>query len=195
VNPGTGALNPSVIVGLGNPGAKYARTRHNAGFMAVDRLARETGPVVWQVRWRALAAQVAIGGRLILLIKPQTFMNASGASVAALVGDLGIVPQELLVVLDDVSLPFGRLRVRARGSAGGHHGLESVMAALATEEVPRVRLGIGQESMPAEKAEFVLAEFPGPSEPELNEMIASAVAAVRTVLNSGVEQAMSVFNA
>ena len=98
-------------------------------------------------------------------------------------------------MLDDVHLPFGRIRVRARGSAGGHHGLESVMAALATEDVPRVRLGIGEENMPAEKADFVLADFPGPSAPELNEMIASAVAAVGTILNSGVERAMSVFNA
>jgi peptidyl-tRNA hydrolase, PTH1 family len=188
-------MKPSVVVGLGNPGTAYARNRHNAGFMAVDRLARDVGPVLWQVRWRALSTRVSIEGCPVLLVKPQTYMNSSGACVAALVADLEVLPQDVLIVLDDISLPFGRIRVRARGSAGGHHGLESVLEALATLEVPRVRLGIGEENMPAEKAEFVLADFPGTVEPELNEMIASAAAAVRTILDLGVERAMSVFNA
>lgn len=195
MNPDGRAVNPGVVVGLGNPGERYARTRHNAGFMTVDRLARVAGAVVWQARWRALVTPVSIESRPALLVKPQTYMNLSGASVAALAGDLGIVPQDIVVVLDDVHLPFGRIRVRARGSAGGHRGLESVLAALATEDVPRVRLGVGEENMPAERAEFVLADFPETSAPELNDMMANAVAAVGTILNSGVERAMSVFNA
>jgi PTH1 family peptidyl-tRNA hydrolase len=195
VNGAEDAAKPGVVVGLGNPGAKYARNRHNAGFMTVDWLARETGPVVWQVRWRALVAQVPIAGRRILLVKPQTYMNVSGACVAALAGDLRLGPQDVVVVLDDISLPFARIRVRARGSAGGHHGLASLLDALGTDEVPRVRLGVGEEDMPAEKADFVLADFPRTREEELNEMIGNAVAAVRTILGSGVERAMSDFNA
>ncbi len=195
MSPDGAAVNPGVVVGLGNPGAKYARTRHNAGFMTVDRLVRDAGDPMWQARWRALVAQISIESRPALLVKPQTYMNLSGATVAALAQDLGLVPQDIVVLLDDVNLPLGRIRVRARGSAGGHRGLESVLSALASEEVPRVRLGVGEENMPTDMADFVLADLPETSAPEFKEMIDKAVAAVRTILSAGVERAMSVFNA
>ncbi len=185
---------PSVVVGLGNPGPLYAGNRHNAGFMTIDALAHDAGLTAWHLRWRSLAMQASIDGRQVLLAKPQTYMNASGNAVAAIATDLGVGPGDFLIIYDDISLPFGRIRVRPRGSAGGHRGIESIIAALSTEEIPRIRLGVGEENMPEDKAGFVLSDFPPEKGTVVQELVNNAAAAARMVLREGICRAMAAFN-
>jgi PTH1 family peptidyl-tRNA hydrolase len=182
-----------IIVGLGNPGAKYARTRHNAGFLVLDELAREAS-ASWIAEGHARTCRVEIAGWRTLLVEPLTYMNRSGEVLPALLGKYKREARDIVVLLDDLSLPLGRIRVRERGSAGGHHGLESVMDSLDTDEVIRVRLGIGEENMPKNKANYVLSDFPAESRAELDEMIAKAGGAVRSILKEGVSKAMAIFN-
>ncbi len=186
---------PRVVIGLGNPGDKYACNRHNAGFMVVDALARDAGVKSWSTIPLAKTCRAELEGRPLLLVKPLSFMNRSGESVRLLRGAQGIEPGDLLVVLDDLSLPLGRLRIRERGSAGGHHGLESILQAMESDEILRLRLGIGEEQMPEDKAEFVLSDFPRGLQPDVDEMIARACDAVKTILRDGAAKAMAVFNA
>lgn len=189
-------MNPErVIVGLGNPGQKYARTRHNAGFMAADALARERGVREWRRECESLVCSTEIAGTQVAIAKPLTYMNLSGHAVELLLAHYSLSPRELVVVLDDLNLPFGGIRIRERGSAGGHHGLESILRSLATDEVPRIRLGIGEENAPADKAEFVLAEFPPDRDQILDGMISRAARAVEMMIADGIEKTMSVFNA
>lgn len=184
-----------LVVGLGNPGARYAATRHNVGFMVADELARGTHAGPWSVRCRSTVCETAIEGQAVVLAKPLTYMNLSGYAVELLLEESGCTPEALVVVFDDLNLPFGRVRVRSRGSAGGHRGLESVIAVLQSDAIVRVRLGIGEEEMPADKAGFVLSEFPPAREQELEEMILRAAGAVRAIVSEGVDKAMSAFNA
>ncbi|HYK90896.1 MAG TPA: aminoacyl-tRNA hydrolase [Acidobacteriota bacterium] len=186
---------PTVVVGLGNPGDGYANNRHNAGFLVVDALAREAGRRTWSRECLASTCMVELEGRVLMLVKPLTFMNKSGDTVRQLRLKYGTSPQDLLVVLDDLSLPLGRIRIRERGSAGGHHGLESVLEAMESTEILRLRLGIGEEQMPPEKAEFVLGDFSSGRQPEVNEMITRACDAVKMVVRDGVARAMAVYNA
>jgi PTH1 family peptidyl-tRNA hydrolase len=184
-----------MVVGLGNPGEKYAANRHNVGFMALDFLARDGGDTAWSALCHALVQRTTVEGRPVLLAKPQTFMNASGLAVRCLSMQLGLDPREILVIFDDVNLPFGKIRVRRRGSAGGHRGLQSVLEELNSHEVPRVRLGIGESEMPPDLAEFVLADFAPERHAEVEEIIHRGASAVKTILNSGIARAMAIFNA
>ena len=182
-----------IIMGLGNPGAKYARTRHNVGFMVLDALARESRDG-WINDGNARTCRVEIAGCRTLLVEPLTYMNRSGEDLPALLGKYGREARDVVVLLDDLSLPLGRIRVRERGSAGGHHGLESILYALDTDEVIRVRLGIGEEHMPKDKADYVLSDFPAEKQAELDGMIAKAGDAVRAILKDGAAQTMAIFN-
>lgn len=184
-----------LVVGLGNPGARYASTRHNVGFMTVDEFARATKAGPWAVRCRSMVCEATVDGHPVVLARPLTYMNLSGHAVELLSAEFGCSLDALIVILDDLNLPFGRIRVRRRGSAGGHHGLESVIAALGSEEITRIRLGIGEDETPDDKAGFVLSEFPAARRQELNEMIHRAADAVRTIVSEGVEKAMSACNA
>ena len=186
---------PRMIVGLGNPGERYAKTRHNAGFMVVDALASESGAAAWSMECQAHVCLLAIEGQPVFLVKPLTFMNLSGNAVKLLLAERGLEPRDVLLLLDDLNLPFGRIRIRAGGSAGGHNGLKSVLRMLESEEVPRLRLGIGEENMPADKAEFVLSDFPAGRLPDLAEMIIQARNAVKRILRDGVSKAMVLINA
>jgi len=186
---------PSLIVGLGNPGAQYTRTRHNVGFMTVDLLAREAGVDRWSSECLSLVSRADIAGRQVILAKPLTYMNLSGLALQMLLSEHALQLKDAVLIVDDFNLPFGKIRLRAGGSAGGHHGLESVIRALASEEFLRVRLGIGEENAPADKAEFVLSEFPPGRETELSDMIHRACAAVKMLLSDGASKAMSAFNA
>jgi len=163
--------------------------------MAVDELAREAGGSAWESRCRSHVIAVSIAGEPAVLAKPLTFMNASGGAVRLLLEEYGVDPKGMIVLLDDLNLPFGRIRIRARGSPGGHRGLESIARALESDEITRVRLGIGEEFMPADKAAFVLSDFPRDRRTELVEMIGRAAQAVRMMIGDGVTRAMSVFNA
>ncbi len=184
-----------LVVGLGNPGVRYALTRHNAGFMVVDELARGSHASPWAAQCRSLICETELEGRALVLAKPLTYMNLSGHAVRLLFEEYGSTPEALLLVLDDLNLPFGKVRVRSRGSAGGHRGLESVISALDSDSFVRIRLGIGEDEIPADKAAFVLSEFPPSREQELSEMVFRAAEAVRTIVSDGVEKTMSAFNA
>jgi len=184
-----------LVVGLGNPGARYAATRHNVGFMVADELACGTKAGPWTIRYRSMVCEATVDGHAVVLAKPLTYMNLSGHAVGVLLAECGCTPEALILVVDDLNLPFGRVRVRSRGSAGGHHGLESVIAALESDAITRVRLGIGEEEIPADRAGFVLSEFPAARRRELDEMVRRAAEAVRAIVSEGVEKAMSVYNA
>ncbi len=184
-----------LIVGLGNPGARYESTRHNVGYMVLDELAQTAQAGLWSPKCRSLVCKATVAAEPVLLAKPLTFMNLSGQAVGALLDEYGIDPKELILVLDDLNLPFGRIRVRERGSSGGHHGMESIIRMLDSDEIIRVRLGIGQEPMPEEKAGFVLSDFPPDQTEELKAMIMRAALAIRCIIEEGAPRAMSVFNA
>ena len=187
--------NLHLIVGLGNPGAEYARTRHNAGFLLVEKLAER-----WRANWalekkfRARIAKAGAGDRRAVLCEPQTFMNLSGEVVAAVVQFYQIASAQLLVVVDDADLPLGQIRLRERGSSGGHHGLESIEKHLGTREFARLRIGIGRADGAREITNFVLGKF-GPDEMKLAEKVLTAAGdQAECWLTAGVQKAMNQFN-
>jgi PTH1 family peptidyl-tRNA hydrolase len=182
------------VVGLGNPGERYRRTRHNVGFLVVDELASRAGAVRGREEADAWVAQARLAGQDVLLAKPLTFMNRSGSSVERLLGPYEARPEDVLVVVDDVALELGHLRVRERGSHGGHNGLRSLIEWLGTEEYPRVRVGIRKGEPPADLADFVLSDFPQEDVLVVQETIGWAADAVEAVVADGVPAAMNRFN-
>jgi peptidyl-tRNA hydrolase, PTH1 family len=197
-----GKRGPFLVVGLGNPGMEYQWTPHNAGFLAIDRLAQRSGAVVSNRRCRALTASARIGGREVVLAKPETFMNLSGISVRALLeefgAELGKGPIEDLVVLyDELALPLGTLRVRAGGSSGGHNGARSINGALGTEEWARIRIGVGPDGLETASRrgkDYLLTPMRKKELAVLDEVLDRAADAVETVIVSGVGAAMNRFN-
>jgi len=181
-----------LVVGLGNPGRRYRGTRHNVGWEVIDLLARRFGIRVEEEQEEALVGPGTIAGCAVLLAKPQQYMDESGGAVRALVRRYGLAPQDLLVVYDDVDLPVGVIRIRPRGSAGGHHGMASIIEALGTQEIPRVRIGIGRPQ--GDPAEYVLSRFSPEERPIIEEAVERAADAVETVFREGVEVAMNRFN-
>lgn len=183
-----------LIVGLGNPGAQYEWTRHNLGFMLVDLLAREAGAQVKRLECRALLGLAEIEGERVELAKPQTFMNLSGEAVSCLLSKESRKGESLIVISDDLALPFGTIRLRAKGSAGGHNGLKSIIAALKTEEFARLRIGIKPEHPLSDTRRYVLEEFPRREREEVEKVLARGAEALRTVIRDGIEKAMQQYN-
>ena len=185
-----------LIVGLGNPGERYEWTRHNLGFMLVDLLARQAGAQVKRSECRALVGRAELEGRAVELAKPQTYMNLSGESVACLLRKrAGLRPAGgLIVVSDDIALPFGSIRLRQRGSSGGQKGLKSVISALGTDEFPRLRIGIRPEHPVADTSAFVLERFPASQRGEVEKVLERGAEALRAVLRDGIDKAMSLYN-
>ncbi|HZY62296.1 MAG TPA: aminoacyl-tRNA hydrolase [Edaphobacter sp.] len=191
-----------LIVGLGNPGIEYQFTPHNAGFLAIDRIAEECGAVLSNRRGRALTARTRLAGEEVLLAKPETFMNLSGLSVAALVRELEIaVPSpDLIVLYDELAIPLGTIRIRERGSANGHNGVKSISGALGTEEWLRIRIGVGKPALDdgreikAGGKEYLLSPFRKQELAVLDEALDRTKNAVETVLTKGVSAAMNEFN-
>ena len=184
-----------LIVGLGNPGSKYEWTRHNCGFMVIDELARRAGKEVKAPECQALTARATIGGKEILLVKPQTFMNLSGVAVAALIKKYEVPERSsILVISDELALPFGKIRIRAGGSAGGQKGLKSIIEKLGGQDFPRLRLGIAPDHPVNDASDFVLSEFPKKDRDELARIVALAADAVEALLTTGVANAMSKYN-
>jgi peptidyl-tRNA hydrolase, PTH1 family len=183
-----------IIVGLGNPGNQYAGNRHNIGFMVLDALAREAAGH-WSFNMLSRTCRMNIDDAQVLLAEPLTYMNNSGKAVHTLLSALQRSPEDLLVIYDDLNLPLGRIRIREKGSAGGHHGLESILEAFNTEEILRLRIGIGEEQMSKDKTGFVLSDFPPEKQTELGEMIRTAGDAVKSILRNGVSKTMAIFNA
>ena len=179
-----------LVAGLGNPGSEYAATRHNIGFMVVDQLAAQFGSS-WEksAKWDALSARCGA----VLLVKPMSFMNRSGYPLFAAAQFYKIPQQEILVVLDDLALQLGRLRLRARGRSGGHNGLESIIVQFGTEEIPRLRVGIGHA--PREGyVDYVLSRFFDDEKPLVRSAISRAVEAVKCAIDNGLVSAMNIFN-
>jgi PTH1 family peptidyl-tRNA hydrolase len=182
-----------VVVGLGNPGLEYAHSPHNIGFMVIDRLAEGCGGRVRRKDSRALVGQVSIAGALVLLAKPQTFMNLSGESVRPLLAKSSVEAGKLIVVYDDHDLPWQALRIRPRGSAGGHHGMESVIREIGTREFTRVRLGIDFGRGRAEP-EYLLKPLGREQRRQLDDFLDHAAQAVVSIISEGAEMAMTKYN-
>ncbi len=184
-----------LAVFLGNPGPKYDFTRHNAGFLVCDTLAKKKGFSVNRLRFSALTAQVDLGGEKVLVMKPQTFMNLSGNAVGQAARFYKIPADHVLVVSDEVSLPPGKLRIRTKGSAGGHNGLKSIIAALGTDAFPRIRVGVGAPPHPDyDMADWVLGVFRDQDALDMQAAAERAAEAVESYIKDGPERAMNRFN-
>ena len=185
-----------LIVGLGNPGSEYEWTRHNLGFLLIDKLAADAGVTVKRRECRAMVGAANVEGEPGRLVKPQTFMNLSGESVACLIAkyEIGDPARSLIVISDDLALPFGMIRLRARGSAGGHNGLKSIIAAIGSDEFVRLRIGIQPDHPVSDAKGFVLDEFRKAQRVEVDEILTRAADALRAVVRDGIAKAMSVYN-
>lgn len=183
-----------LIVGLGNPGKEYERTRHNIGFAVVDAFARLHGIAVTKREGQALTGDGRVGDARVFLMKPQTFMNLSGQSVAHFLRQKPLALTDILVVTDDIALPVGKLRLRAEGSAGGHNGLKSLIAHLHGQAFPRLRFGVGAPRDPSVQIDFVLGQFSRAEQREVDETTERAVGALEAWLAEGTERAMNRFN-
>ncbi|MGE4353057.1 MAG: aminoacyl-tRNA hydrolase [Oscillospiraceae bacterium] len=184
-----------LVVFLGNPGVKYSGTRHNVGFMTADVAEKEKNVKISRLKYKALTAVCDIAGRQTLLMKPQTYMNLSGESVWPAAQFYKIPPERILVISDDVSMPTGKLRIRTKGSAGGHNGLKSIIGALGTDAFPRIKIGVGAPPHPDyDMADWVLGTFKDKDAEEISEAVRRAFEAVEAYIAEGPERAMNRFN-
>ena len=184
-----------LIVGLGNPGREYERTRNNCGFRALDILADKLGCKVDKLKFQGLYAQVNYSGKKVFLLKPQTYMNLSGRSVLQLSAYFNIPPQRIIVMFDDISLPPGRLRIRADGSAGGHNGIKSIIQEVGSQAFPRVKIGVGAKPNPEyDLADWVLSTFSAQEEKALAVALENAADAALSVIDRGVPETANRFN-
>ena len=184
-----------LIVGLGNPGREYEKTRHNCGFRALDLLADRLGTKIDKLKFQGLYAQVNYEGKKLFLLKPQTYMNLSGRSVLQLSAYFNIPPQRIIVLFDDISLEPGRLRIRADGSAGGHNGIKSIIQELGSQEFPRIKIGVGAKPNPNyDLANWVLSTFSANEEKSLAVSLDNAAKAALVIIDRGVPEAANRFN-
>ncbi|NLD50862.1 MAG: aminoacyl-tRNA hydrolase [Clostridiaceae bacterium] len=183
-----------IVVGLGNPGQKYECTRHNVGFDTIELLGRKHGITVNKLKHKALSGEGSIGGRRVMLVKPQTFMNLSGESVRDIVDWYKVSVENILVIYDDIDLPLGKLKIRPKGSSGTHNGMRSVIYQLQSDEFPRIRIGIDKPPEGWELSNFVLSRFSGDDRKKIEEIIGKAADAVEEILRSGIDQAMNRYN-
>ncbi len=182
------------VIGLGNPGKEYGATRHNAGFMILDRLVSLYSPSMMERKFRASWGFAVAEGRKVLFVKPLTYMNRSGEAVGELIKYFGIPPASMLVVHDDLDLPFARIRLAQRGGSGGHKGIQSIMEHVASSDFPRLKMGIGRPKHAEPIEEFVLLPPYAQEREEFEEMLGRAEETVRAVLAAGLPEAMNKFN-
>lgn len=182
-----------IIVGLGNPGRKYENTRHNLGFITIDRLASKHDIKVDKIKFKALVGDGRIAGQKVLLVKPQTYMNLSGESVREVANFYKVEPDEIIVIYDDLDLPLGNLRIRKSGSAGTHNGMKSVVYQLKSDQFPRVRIGIGQNG-DKDIIDFVIGGFRKEEVPILEDAVDKAVMAIESMIGETVDIAMNKYN-
>jgi len=183
-----------ILVFLGNPGAKYTGSRHNVGFMTAAVLEKRLNVRIDRPRFKALTALSELGGEKVLLMKPQTYMNLSGEAVRPAAAFYKVPPEHVLVVSDDVSLPLGKLRVRASGSAGGHNGLKNIISCLGTDAFPRVKVGVGAPPKDFDMADWVLSGFHDQDAEDIAEAVSRAADALECIISQGTEKAMNKFN-
>lgn len=184
-----------IIAGLGNPTKEYDKTRHNVGFSVIDILADRIGVEVTERKHRAFCARGVLEGQKVILVKPQTFMNLSGESLRSVVDFYKVSPDELIVIYDDISLDPGQLRIRAKGSAGGHNGIKNIIAHLGTQEFPRIKVGVGEKPKGMDLADYVLSRFSKGEQELMDEAFQAAADAVAMMISEGMEPAMNHFNA
>ena len=184
-----------LLVCLGNPGKQYENTRHNIGFMAADLLSEREGVKLNKLRYRALTGEMTLGGARVLVLKPQTYMNLSGEAVKLAGGFYKVPPERVLVISDDVSLPLGKLRIRASGSAGGHNGLKNIIAHLGTDAFPRIKVGVGAPAHPEhEMVDWVIGNFSGEEKKVVRQALEKVIEAVECVVEKGVGEAQNRYN-
>ena len=184
-----------IIVGLGNPTKEYDKTRHNVGFSVIDVLADRIGIDVSEKKHRALCGKGMLEGQKVILAKPQTFMNLSGESVRAMVDFYKVSPYEVIIVYDDISLEPGQLRIRTKGSAGGHNGIKNIIAHLGTQEFPRIKVGVGEKPKYMDLADYVLSRFSKGEQELMDDAFREAADAVAMMISEGMDAAMNHFNA
>lgn len=182
------------IAGLGNPEKKYENTRHNIGFDVIDAIAEKYSIAVREKGFKALYGKGVIEGQRVILVKPQTYMNLSGESVREVMDYYRIAPENLVVISDDVALAVGGIRIRKRGSAGGHNGLKNIILHLGTEEFNRIRMGVGEKPKGWDLADYVLGHFPKEERETLDHSVEDAVSAVKVLLTEGADRAMNLYN-
>lgn len=184
-----------LIVGLGNPGKEYERTRHNTGWRALDALAEELNCKIDKAKFQGLYGQTIYNGHKVFLLKPLTYMNLSGRSVLQLSAYYNVPPERIIVLFDDISLPPGRLRIRGNGSAGGHNGIKSIIAELGSQDFPRVKIGVGAKPHPDyDLAAWVMGTFNSKEEKDFHFAVENAVRSVLTIIDKGVPEAANRYN-
>ena len=183
-----------VIAGLGNPGREYEGTRHNVGFMTLDALADKYNIDVREKAFKGLIGKGMIEGNKVILVKPQTYMNLSGECIRQVMDYYKVDPEDILIVYDDISLAPGQLRIRAKGSAGGHNGIKSIIAHLGTQEFPRVKVGVGEKPARMDLADYVLGHFSKEEQATMDDAVKEAADAVCEIVNVGIAQAMNDHN-
>ena len=184
-----------IVAGLGNPGKKYEKTRHNAGFMALDRLAKEEGFEFKKLKFHALIADEVIGSKRCLLMKPQTMMNLSGEAVMEAADYYNIPDDKIIIIYDDISLDVGKTRIRRKGSAGGHNGIKSIISCLGSENFPRVKIGVGKKpSADYDLVSWVLGEIPKAEEENLSKALDKSIEAARLIVDGEIDKAMNLYN-
>lgn len=184
-----------LIVGLGNPGPKYEFTRHNAGFLCMDLLAQQLGVKIDRIKFKSVVADVAIEGRRCILMKPQTFMNNSGEAVRDAANFYKIPPEHIIILFDDISLPPGKLRIRRKGSDGGHNGIKSILYLLGSDQFPRIKLGVGAKPRPDyDLADWVLSTFQKDELSRMKEAMEKACEAVPLLVREETDRAMNLYN-
>lgn len=183
-----------IIAGLGNPGAEYAKTRHNVGFMLIDALAAKLGVDDWREKYDAMVLETRIGLEKVLLVKPLTYMNESGRAIGPLLSWYKLEAEDLVVVHDDLDIPVGTIRIRKKGSAGGHNGIKSILSHVGDEHFARVRIGIGRPLPGWTVIHHVLAPFPSEDVPKIREAIDYLLPAVECIVTEDVDMAMNKFN-
>ena len=180
-----------IVAGLGNPGAEYEKTRHNAGFMAIDKIAEDAGVKISRLKFRALTAEASLGGARVLLMKPETYMNSSGDAIAEAAAFYKIAPENIIVLHDEISFDVGVMRIRRKGSAGGHNGLKSIIAKLGSDNFPRIKIGVGQKPHPDyDLVSWVLGKFPDSDLVSLREQFPKIKDSVELMLAGKIEDAM-----
>lgn len=184
-----------IIAGLGNPGAKYEMTRHNAGFLAMDLLAIEENINIKKLKFHSLVADVVIDGKKCLVMKPQTMMNNSGEAIGEAAKFFKVPAENVIIVYDDISLNVGQTRIRRKGSAGGHNGIKSIISHLASENFPRVKVGVGKKPNPEyDLVSWVLGKFPKEQEKNLKSALENSTKAVRLIVSGEIDKAMNLYN-
>ena len=184
-----------LVVGLGNPDKRYRNTRHNTGFIAVDYMAKQLGVEIGKKKFDSLTAETVIAGEKVLLMKPQTYMNLSGVAVERLLAFIQIPPENVIIIFDDISLPVGKLRIRRKGTHGGHNGIRSIIDYLQSENFPRIKAGIGERPNPNyDLADWVLSTFKEDELKGIEEVASHCLDIVKLIIEGKIEQAMSKYN-